>query len=201
MIQINLLPIREARRKADAKQQLLVMLGAMAATIVAAFMFHQVLKLDIGDSRERVTALNARLEQFKPQQAQVDNYKAKKAEIERKLDVIERLERSQSGPVHILDQLASRTPDRVWLTELDASAGALQLVGMSDDNQRVADFLTALADSPYFGGVELVETQLKEVDELKLNTFTIQAQIQDPGADDEGPEATPGATPPVPTQG
>ena len=91
MIQINLLPIREARRKADAKQQLLVMLGAMAAAMVAAFMFHQVLKLDIGDSRERVAALNERLEQFRPQQAQVDNYKAKKAEIERKLDVIERL--------------------------------------------------------------------------------------------------------------
>ncbi len=199
MIQINLLPIREARRKADAKQQLLVMLGAMAATIVAAFMFHQVLKLDIGDSRDRVGALNARLEQFKPQQAQVDNYKAKKAEIERKLDVIERLERSQSGPVHILDQLASRTPDRVWLTELDASAGSLQLVGMSDDNQRVADFLTALSESPYFGSVELVETQLQEIDELKLNTFTIQAQIQDPGADDE-PEAAPGM-PGAPAQG
>lgn len=201
MIQINLLPIREARRKADAKQQLLVMLGAMAATIVAAFMFHQVLKLDIGDSRDRVAALNARLEQFKPQQAQVDNYKAKKAEIERKLNVIERLERSQSGPVHILDQLAARTPDRVWLTELDASAGSLQLTGMSDDNQRVADFLTSLSDSPYFGNVELVETQLQEVDELKLNTFTIQAQIQDPGADDEMPATSPSATPAAPTQG
>ena len=197
MIQINLLPIREARRKADAKQQLLVMLGAMAATIVAAFMFHQVLKLDIGDSRERVAALNARLDQFKPQQEQVDNYKAKKAEIERKLDVIERLERSQSGPVHIMDQLASRTPDRVWLTELDASAGSLQLEGLSDDNQRVADFLTSLSDSPYFGNVELVETQLKEIDELKLNTFTIQAQIQDPGAGDDAADAEAAAMPPA----
>ena len=195
MIQINLLPIREARRKADAKQQLLVMLGAMAATIVAAFMFHQVLKLDIGDSRERVAALNARLDQFKPQQEQVDNYKAKKAEIERKLDVIERLERSQSGPVHIMDQLASRTPDRVWLTELDASAGSLQLEGLSDDNQRVADFLTSLSASPYFGNVELVETQLKEIDELKLNTFTIQAQIQDPGAGEDAADAEAAAMP------
>ncbi len=200
MIQINLLPIREARRKADARQQLLVMVGAMAATIVAAFMFHQVLKLDIGDSRDRVAALNDRLEQFRPQQAQVENYKTKKAEIERKLEVIERLERSQSGPVHILDQLATRTPDRVWLTELDASAGFLLLTGMSDDNQRVADFLTSLSDSPYFGNVELVETQLKEIDELKLNTFTIQAQIQDPGADDDAPDA-PGGIPPMPEQG
>ena len=87
----------------------------------------------------------------------------------------------------------------MWLTELDASAGALQLVGMSDDNQRVADFLTALSDSPYFGNVELVETELAEIDELKLNTFTIQAQIQDPGAADEAPEAAPGT--PAPTQG
>ncbi len=198
MIQINLLPVREARRKADAKQQLMVMGIAVAATFAAVFMFHQVLKLDIGDSRERVQSLQARLEQFAPQQAQVNAYKEKKAEIERKLDVIKRLERSQQGPVHILDQLASSTPDRVWITELDASAGALQLRGMSDDNQRVADFLTALSESPYFGDVELVETQLEEVQELKLNTFIIQAQIQDPEAEAEAAAAVPaGATPPV----
>lgn len=200
MIQINLLPVREARRKADAKQQLMVMTGAIAATFVAAFMFHQVLKLDIGDSRDRVQSLQQRLEQFAPQQAQVDAYKQKKAEIGRKLDVIKRLERSQQGPVHILDQLASRTPDRVWLTELDASAGALQLKGMSDDNQRVADFLTALASSPYFGNVELVETQLEEVQELKLNTFIIQAQIQDPEAENDTSDDA-AANPLAPAQG
>ena len=182
MIQINLLPVREARRKADAQQQLLITLGTIAATIVAAFMFHQVYKLDINDSRRRVREAQERLEQFKPQQAQVEEYKKKKSEIERKLEVIARLKRSRSGPVRILDELAKYTPERVWLTKLETSGGSIEVEGMSGDNHLVAEFLTALSASPYFGGVELVETKLQVVDELRLNTFIIQAQIQDPGA-------------------
>ena len=55
-----------------------------------------------------------------------------------KLEVIDRLERSRSGPVHMLDELALHAPDRLWLTGLDAKNGQVEVKGMSLDNELVA---------------------------------------------------------------
>jgi len=149
---------------------------------VLALGFHQFVRAGIASTNERITSLNQQLANFKPQQEQVDAFKAKKADIQQKLAVIERLERSRSGPVHILDELASRTPERVWLTLLKAEHGQIELKGMSLDNELVALFLTSLNDSKYFTSVELKETELELVESLKLNTFRIVARLESPDA-------------------
>jgi type IV pilus assembly protein PilN len=182
VIRINLLPVREARRKADLRQQLVMIAASAIGALLLVTAGHQFVRSGLSSANKRVEALKTQLAQFKPQEDQVEGFKTKKAEIEQKLDVIERLERSRSGPVHILDELATRTPERVWLTNLSATGGQIQLEGMSLDNELVALFLTALNDSPYFANVELKETELKTVDELKLNTFKIVAQLESPDA-------------------
>jgi type IV pilus assembly protein PilN len=159
---------------------------------------HTLVKADLAMTKRRVVQLNQQLAEFKPQQEQVDAFKAKKADIQQKLAVIERLERSRSGPVHILDELASRTPDRVWLTLLTATDGQIELKGMSLDNELVALFLTSLNESKYFHNVELKETELKLVDSLKLNTFRIDARLESPeapGGEAPLPSAAPAGKP------
>lgn len=182
MIRINLLPVREARRKNEARQQLLMLGASLIGAIVLCGAAHNLMRIRISGSQARLKSLEAQLAQYKPQQEQVDAFKAKKAEIEQKLQVIDRLERSRSGPVHILDELATRIPERVWLTNLNANNGQVELTGMSLDNELIALFLTALNDSPYFANVELESSELKTVKELKLNTFKIRAQLESPDA-------------------
>lgn len=182
MIRINLLPVREARRKADIRQQLGMIGMSAGISLILVLAFHQLVRADLASTKRRITSLNQQLIEFKPQQDQVDAFKAKKADIQQKLTVIERLERSRSGPVHILDELAYRTPDRVWLTLLEANDGQIELKGMSLDNELVAQFLTDLNASPYFANVELKETELETVEALKLNTFRIVATLESPDA-------------------
>jgi type IV pilus assembly protein PilN len=182
MIRINLLPVREAKKKADIRQQLAMIGMSAGISVVLAVGIHTLVRADLAITKRRVVQLNQQLVEFKPQQEQVDAFKAKKADIQQKLTVIERLERSRSGPVHILDELASRTPDRVWLTLLAANDGQIELKGMSLDNELVALFLTSLNESKYFANVELKETELKLVDSLKLNTFRIMARLESPDA-------------------
>lgn len=180
MIRINLLPVREARRKAGVRQQMMLLAASLVGAVVLAGAVQVWMMGRISSARGRVASLEKQLEQFKPQQEQVAKFKAKKAEIEQKLAVIENLERSRSGPVHIMDELASNIPERVWLNDLDADNGQLSLSGMSLDNELVALFLRALDDSPYFARVELESTELKLVDSLKLNTFQIRAALESP---------------------
>ena len=180
MIQINLLPIREAKRKAELRNWLLAMGVSTVSCLVLCVSGHQLLRLDIREAKASIASAEQQLQEFEAQRQQIEEYKRRKAEIERKLDVIARLDSGRAGPVRMLDELAERIPQRVWLTELSSSQSNLHLKGSSLDNELVARFLTALEESPYFSGVDLVGTELQQIGDLKLNIFTLQAQLRDP---------------------
>jgi len=182
MITINLLPVREERRKADLLQLGLTLVATLVLSLVLAAGFHWKLASDLGQARLEVTQAKRQIDRFGPQLKQVEEFRKVKGEIEKKLEVIEELDESRSGPVRVLDELASRIPERVWLTKLSAKDQKLTLDGLSLDNELVALFLTGLNDSPYFKDVELLETEAKQVDGYKLNSFEVSAVMTSPAA-------------------
>jgi type IV pilus assembly protein PilN len=181
MIEINLLPVREARRKADLRQQALLLVGTLIGSVALSGAVHAWMVGRTVAANHQVKKLDQQIAKFATQLQQVEDFRAKKAEIEQKLAVIERLDRSRSGPVHVLDELAIHTPERVWLTKVRSENDSLSIDGVSLDNELVALFLTALNESPYFDAVELQETKLVERDRLKLNSFKIKARLTTPG--------------------
>lgn len=180
MIRINLLPVREARRRADVNQQL----GMLGIVTVVALLIggwaQWSIQSDIDAAKARVARTNAQIKRFQPQLEQVKAYKAKKATVQKKLDVIEELDNSRSGPVRVLDELSTRSPERLWLTRLEASGNKLTLMGSSLDNEIVAQFLTKLSESEYFKKVELKGSELQTKGAVKVHAFKIQAQITSP---------------------
>jgi type IV pilus assembly protein PilN len=182
MIRINLLPIREERRKADLRQFALILAASLVGAIVIVSLYHAKLSRDVRAARANVAATQEQIDRFKPQLQQVEEYRKTKAEIEKKLEVIERLDASRSGPVHVFDELATHAPPRLWLTKLQAHGGKITISGMSLDNELVALFLTALNESAYFSEVELRETTAKELRGFKLNEFELSASIVTPEA-------------------
>jgi type IV pilus assembly protein PilN len=195
MLEINLLPVREEKRKADVRQFALLLGGTFAGAMVLAGVVHTKLIADVSGTKSALVELQAEIDQFKPQLEQVERYRATKQAIESKLAVIDRLERSRSGPVHLLEELALHSPDRLWLTGLDAEDGRVTVKGMSLDNELVALFMTALGGSPYFKNVELEETEAKDVDGLRLNEFAVSAAIAIPGEPEAPAPAAPNTAP------
>jgi len=182
MITINLLPVREERRKADLIQLGLTLVATLVISLLVVGGFHWKLRGDLAEARLQVVQAKSQITHFGPQLKQVEKFRKAKSEIEKKLEVIEELDDSRSGPVRVMDELARRTPDRVWLTKLSAKNQKLTLHGMSLDNELVALFLTGLNKSPYFKDVELLETEAKKVDGYKLNSFEVSAQMTSPAA-------------------
>lgn len=181
MIEINLLPHREARRVADLKQHGMLLLLCLIVTVGGLFVVQHRLDDQIERTQARVHQMEMDIEQYKPQQKQVQMFREKKKELEAKLDVIEGLDRARSGPVRVMDELATFTPDRLWLTKLSTSGGKITLQGESLDNELVADFLRGLNASAYFRNVDLQNTKLgAESDGLKLVNFTITAELTSP---------------------
>ena len=198
MLEINLLPVREARRKADIRQQLMQLMFVLLLTVGAIGFWHSRVADQISMSEIRVSQMQNDIKQFKPQLDQVAAFKIKKARLEKKIDVIDGLDKARSGPVHVLAELAARTPERLWLTGVDSKAGEIRMEGRSLDNELVALFLRGLGDSKYFDQVDLDSTQIVEGrDGLKVVKFAIRAQIVNPDSAPPAPAAPVGpATPP-----
>jgi type IV pilus assembly protein PilN len=187
MIEINLLPVREARRKADIRElamqvALLLIVTGGAIGVVQSRQADQAAL-----ASARVAQMKNDIEQFKPQLEQVAGFRQQKARLEKKIAVIDGLDSARSGPVRILSELATRAPERMWLTSLEAKGKGLTLKGESLDNEIVAQFLRALGESEYFAEVDLDSTELgKEKQGVRLVTFSIRATVANPGKDPGG---------------
>lgn len=181
MIQINLLPVREARRKADIRQQVMQLVLIVLLVGAGVGFVHSRLLDRIELAEGRVRQMEKDIAKFKPQLDQVAAFRKKKAALEKKIDIIEGLDRARSGPVRMMDELATHTPERLWLESVSTSDKAIELSGSSLDNELVAVFLGALGDSPYFEGVDLNSTKLDSTDDgLKTVSFQIQARLVSP---------------------
>ena len=180
MIEINLLPVREEKRKADLRQFALMLGATFLGAILLVGAVHMKVLGDLSGARSELASTQAELDKFKPQLEQVEAYRATKQAIEAKLEVIEELDLNRSGPVHVLDELSVHSPERLWVTAIEASQGVITVKGMSLDNELVALFMTSLTDSPYFTRVELLETEAKDVDGLRLNRFELSAHLVSP---------------------
>ncbi len=181
MIEINLLPVREARRKADIRELAMQIALLLLITGGAIGIVHSRQADDVALAGARVAQMQNDIEQFQPQLEQVAAFRKQKAHLQNKINVIDGLDRARSGPVRILTELATRVPERLWLTSLEAKGTGLTLKGESLDNEIVADFLRSLGESEYFADVDLDSTELGKAKKgVRLVTFSIRATVANP---------------------
>lgn len=190
MIEINLLPHREAKRVADLRESFVVlMLGTLLALVLALVMEFRV-DGELDRATVSISQLESDIARFKPQEEQVAAFRRQKADLEEKLEVIRKLDLARKGPVRIFEELAKRTPDRLWLTRISARNGQLLLEGSSLDNDVIADFLRSLGASDFFRNVDLIKTDGDTaVEGVRLVEFEISTDLVIPD-----PERTPGPT-------
>ncbi len=187
MIEINLLAHREARRAAELRESLAVLLLGLIMIVGGGLMLNSRTTDQLNVVRAQVGQLESDISRYRPQEALVSGFKKKKSELQDKLDVIEGLDRARSGPVRMFDELATHTPDRLWLTGVTTAGGQVTLEGNSLDNGVVADFLRSLNGSQYFANVDLVKTgRGQPVNGVRLVKFEINADLVTPTPEEEG---------------
>jgi type IV pilus assembly protein PilN len=185
MIEINLLPHREAKRVADLRDSVGLLVLGLVLVMGGIWFAESGIKAEIAKNEASVRQLKANIQKFKPQQEQVARFKDKKKQLQVKLDVIHGLDRARSGPLRLMDEISTRTPERLWLTKMTTNGKKVTLSGESLDTGVVADFLRGLNESPYFANVDLESTSRgKAIQGVKVVVFTVTAEMATP------PEAT-----------
>lgn len=181
MMEINLLPHREARRAADLRETVAVLVLGIVLVGGGIFLTDKGVKSDLAAAEAHVAQLQADIQRYEPQKKLVKSFKKQKKQLQSKLDIIKSLEDARNGPVRILDELSARVPDRLWLTSIKTKGKGIKLEGQSLDTGVVADFLRGLNASPYFTNVDLDKTSGgKVVKGVRLVNFEIRADMTSP---------------------
>jgi type IV pilus assembly protein PilN len=191
MIRINLLPSEEAGRAAGRRQDIAVgalVLGGVALLLVAAHTWQQARIMAANRGLRRV---EQELTAIQGPYADATRMELQKKELRDKLRVIGELEQKKVGPVKMLADLSSSTPDKLWLTDFDETNGAVKLSGLGVDEQTVADFMRRLGTSSVFRSVDLSETSLVTQEGMKQKKFVIVGQVSYLPGQAETASATP----------
>lgn len=181
MIRINLLPVRVSRAREAAIRQLVAAGMGFLALVVVLFAFYSMLTSDLEEATDRNNQLAADIERQKQVIGQVEEFTKKKEALEKKLAIIETLKRQKTGPVHMLDEIATNIPEKCWLTSVSELNRKVTVTGIAINNEVIADLISKLEKSGYFDDVYLVSTQQKEDKEgLKLKEFQVTARMTTP---------------------
>ena len=181
MAHINLLPWRESRR-ADHKKNYLMLLAALAL-IAIGLMFAAGYVLDkmTDNQNYRNNFIEQQTALLDQQIEQIKNIKKDKEAIEQRMALIEQLESSRNAVPIVLDELVRLVPHGLSFRSFSRQGNLIEILGVSESNNRLADFMRQLEDSTVFSSGELSSIKadtsaLEAVSEFKL-TFTINPSV------------------------
>jgi Tfp pilus assembly protein PilN len=109
---------------------------------------------------------------FLERQTQANNYK-------RRVDVIDGLRQSQTGPVNLLAMLGEtvNSTEAVWLSKMDDTGASVNLEGTALSADAVANLIANLQKTGYFRAVEVKETfQDDQIKDMQAFQFTLTCE-------------------------
>jgi type IV pilus assembly protein PilN len=122
--------------------------------------------------QEQVAEAEAEVERLRPILAEVEEFKAKQADLERKIEVITNLKNQQQGPVRVMDAVSRGLPELLWLERMEVRASQIQLTGKAFNVNAVSNFIENLDKVP-----EFQEPVLRRVSESgQVYQFTISVE-------------------------
>jgi type IV pilus assembly protein PilN len=178
MIRINLLPWREARRKARNLQFyiLMGMVAGLAASIVLLVHGYYATRISTQTERNRFlkdenTKLDKEIEEIKKLKEEIQALLSRK-------QVIETLQADRAQTVYLLEQLVRQTPDGIYLKSIRQTGPKVNLTGYAQSNARVSTLMRNLEASPYLENPDLVEIKVANVNNKRLSEFNMNVSIR-----------------------
>ena len=185
MARINLLPWRENERK--DKQRDFIKLTVLASALMAVSIFAAWVQVDsmvsAQDSRNsylqrEITVLQGMIDEIK-------KLESEKEGLMQRMGVIQELQRSRPGIVHMFDAMVFSIPEGVYFTEVARKGHVVTIEGRAQSNARVSNFMRNLDESKWFDNPRLIV--IDSADGPGGNRFTLTVtQVDVIGAEEGG---------------
>lgn len=182
-VRINLLPHREAARKAR-KEAFQVMLGVSALVgLAVAGAIYLWFQARIETQRERNQFLQSQIQVLDVQIKEIATIEQEITALTARQKAVEDLQADRNLPVHLLNELVKQLPDGVYITSLKQDDQAVTLQGVAQSNERISELLRNLADNtPWLSRPDLAEIVAGNValgprDSRRVANFNLRVRL------------------------
>jgi type IV pilus assembly protein PilN len=189
MIRINLLPIRQIKRKKRLLQEVLLFSLLVLMLVIGITLFNFSLGRSVNILQQDISRLNQEKISYNKIIAEIRKHDSDRELLEKKISTIRELRMNSQISVRVFDELAAITPtERLWLNSLQHSAGRLVINGVALDNATIAQYMTHLTRSPYFSDADLANSSSTVVAGNRLQSFSLTIRIVNPDPVDSQPD-------------
>jgi len=186
MIRVNLLPHREAKRK--ARQQQLAILAGLTAALALAIggMLWVVFNAQVANQKERNKYLSTEIAKLDKQIEEIRKIREETASLLAKKQVVEGLQSNRSEPVQLLDQMLRQLPEGLYLKSIRQTGNKINVTGYTQSQARVSAFMRNIEASPFLENPNLIEIKAVTVASQRANEFNLDFFIKRVKAEEKG---------------
>ena len=171
MIRINL--VRGKRKKRRELNVNVVYVLIPLLVLAGTAYFHTTVTGKIARLNTDIRTANADIERLKREIGEVEKFKVRKAELQKKVDIISNLQTGRTGPVRYFEAISAAIPEKCWINQLSIQSDKIALSGIALNNHTIANFMTALGQSGRFRDVVLGSAEQTAVGNMKLVRFNL----------------------------
>jgi type IV pilus assembly protein PilN len=188
-VRINLLPHRELKRAAKKREFIFVAAGTLVFAIATALLAHTILAGMVESQNNKNKFLKDEIVKVDKEIEEIQRLKEQTAALLARKQVVETLQANRTEAVHLLDQLVRQLPDGIYLKGVRQGGDKINLTGYAQSNARIATLMRNLDGSPWLTNAELVETKAVQLNNLRVNEFSLNIQLRKTPAPDVGKPA------------
>lgn len=190
MIRINLLPIKQDRRREAGRNQLLIGIAVLAVEGLILFLYNMGIEGDVELQSNKNSIVQADVQRIKKQIKDHDTILREIEEYEKRQRAIDALHDARTGPVYVMLELSNLLSQggrprvnnekyqqmlrvdpsagydenwdyrRLWLSSFEEKERKITIRGQALTHEDVAEFLRRVTLSEFFSKMELVFTDL-----------------------------------------
>ncbi|WP_286271059.1 PilN domain-containing protein [Thalassotalea hakodatensis] len=178
MAYINLLPWREEAEKAKQRQYFTLLTAVALVAFAVVFLIGQFYQLRIDGQLERNRFLQTEIAILDKRISEIKTLNEKKQELEKRISVVEQLQRSRNVGTQVLDEIAKIVPSGVYLTKMEKQGNTIQLLGKSESNNHLANMIRNIEGSDLLTDAVLESITSNDATSKLLSDFKMRVRIK-----------------------
>lgn len=178
MAYINLLPWREEAQRQRQQEYFTVLAFVGVVGLLIVFAVSQFYQAQIDGQQFRNQFLKNEIQILDIRIGEIRKLREKKEALQKRMAVVEQLQRSRNVGTQVMDEIANVVPIGVFLTRLEKQSNSLLVLGKSESNNHLSTLIRSIETSELLTEPTLESIISADEQQQLLSDFKMRLKIK-----------------------
>ncbi len=177
MAGLNLLPWRDEAREKSRKKFMMIVVASLAFGVLGVFAWYSWMQSSIAYQESRNERLKMETKKLDRTIVEIKKLDATRKALLDRIEIIDKLQATRPGIVHLFDEMVKSLPRGLYLTQLEQNDSNIKLVGKAESNARVSSYMDRLNSSDWLSSSSLnILSVDKKQGDVRLRKFEVNVK-------------------------